>query len=249
MKANAWVRWTTVAAVVIVAIVCGWVSYTHGHEVADAHHEGGIVGVLYPLTIDGLVYSASMVLLDAARRVLDRPPLATWVLFIGIMVTLVVNVWAGVQWGNSSAIIAAWPAVALVLSYEMLMMLVRGHANIAQDKAGAGKVTGAKAQEGQTSQHADVESEAEAARLLSQSQPGSLPSGQDKAKRARHAKGAPTIEAVEREFYQEIARGEIPSLQEIQSRLRVGKEKATSYRQHISQVTRATREAAPAIRR
>ena len=76
---------------------------------------------------------------------------------------------------------------------------------------------------------------------------GSLPKDQApkdaKPQRARHAKGAPTVEAVEREFYREIEAGEVPALAEIQRRLRVGPDKAKSYRQHLTQVTRARREA------
>ena len=61
--------------------------------------------------------------------------------------------------------------------------------------------------------------------------------------RARHAKGAPTIEAVEREFYKEIAAGIVPKRAEIRTRLRVGEDKARSFETHLLQVTRAKREA------
>lgn len=61
--------------------------------------------------------------------------------------------------------------------------------------------------------------------------------------RARHAKGVPTVEAVEREFYKEIAAGIVPTRAEIRRRLKVGDDKARSYERHLLQVTRATREA------
>jgi hypothetical protein len=68
------IRWSTVAAVAAVALIAGWVSYLHAYEVVSAHGESGIVARLYPGTVDGLIYAASMVLLDAARRAVPAPP-------------------------------------------------------------------------------------------------------------------------------------------------------------------------------
>ena len=77
------IRWSTVAAVAAVAIVAGWVSYLHAYDVVAAHGEHGVLARLYPGTIDGLIYAASMVLLDAARRGVTPPPLARWLLTAG----------------------------------------------------------------------------------------------------------------------------------------------------------------------
>jgi hypothetical protein len=75
--------------------------------------------------VDGLIYCASMVLLDAARRDVTAPPLARWLLAAGIGATLFANVWAGLPSGPLGAAVAAWPAAALVGSYELLMLLIR----------------------------------------------------------------------------------------------------------------------------
>jgi Protein of unknown function (DUF2637)/Family of unknown function (DUF6212) len=119
------IRWSTVAAVAGVAIVAGWVSYLHAYDVVAAHGEHGILARLYPGTIDGLIYAASMVLLDAARRAVQPPRLARWLLSAGIGATLFANVLAGAAYGVLGAAVAAWPAAALVGSYELLMWLVR----------------------------------------------------------------------------------------------------------------------------
>src|SRR5258708_10557082 len=87
-----------------------------------------MVARLYPGTIDGLIYSASMVLLDAARRKVPAPPLARWLLAAGIGATLAANVAAGAAYGLLGAVVAAWPALALVGSYELLMLIIRGSA-------------------------------------------------------------------------------------------------------------------------
>jgi hypothetical protein len=119
------IRCSTVAVVAAVAVLAGWVSYVHAYEVVRAHGEHGILARLYPGTIDGLIYAASMVLLDAARRDVKAPALARWLLAAGISATLFANVLSGAAYGLLGAAVAAWPALALVGSYELLMWLVR----------------------------------------------------------------------------------------------------------------------------
>jgi hypothetical protein len=62
------IRWTTAGAVVSVAAVAAVASYEHAYALVRAHGEAGWTGRLVPLTVDGLIYSSSMVMLDAARR-------------------------------------------------------------------------------------------------------------------------------------------------------------------------------------
>ena len=119
------IRWSAILAVTAVAAVAGWVSYVHAHDVVTSHGEAGALGYAYPGTVDGLIFAASMVLLDAARRKVPAPALAYWALGLGISVTLFANVLAGWQSGWLGAFWAAWPAVALVVAYETLMLLVR----------------------------------------------------------------------------------------------------------------------------
>jgi hypothetical protein len=119
------IRWSTVAAVTAVAIVAGWASYEHAYTVVAAHGEHGAVARIYPGTIDGLIYAASMVLLDSARRSVAAPAIARWLLAAGIVATLAANITAGLAYGWVGCVVAAWPAPALVGSYELLMWLVR----------------------------------------------------------------------------------------------------------------------------
>jgi hypothetical protein len=93
------IRWSAVAAVAVVAGIAGWVSYVHAYDVIRSHGEAGLVGRVYPGTVDGLIYRASMVLLDAARRGVRPPSLARWLLAAGIGATLFANVLAGLSWG------------------------------------------------------------------------------------------------------------------------------------------------------
>ena len=51
--------------------------------------------------------------------------MARWLLGLGITATLAANVAHGLGHGLTGAAVAAWPAVALVGSYELLMMIIR----------------------------------------------------------------------------------------------------------------------------
>jgi hypothetical protein len=53
------------------------------------------------------------------------PAVARWLLGLGIAATLAANVAHGLGHGLTGAAVAAWPAVALVGSYELLMMIIR----------------------------------------------------------------------------------------------------------------------------
>jgi hypothetical protein len=120
------IRWSTAAAVVCVAAVAAVASYEHAYALVRAHGETGWIGRLVPLTVDGLIYASSMVMLDSARREARVPALARWLLGMGIAATLAANVAHGLGHGPVGAAVAAWPAVALVGSYELFMTIIRG---------------------------------------------------------------------------------------------------------------------------
>jgi hypothetical protein len=61
-------RITTVLAVVTVAVVAAVISYQHAFELVRSHGESGGTARLVPFTVDGLIWAASMVVLDASRR-------------------------------------------------------------------------------------------------------------------------------------------------------------------------------------
>ena len=119
------IRLSTAAAVLTVAAIAAYVSYWHAYAVVRAHGEAGITARLEPATIDGLVYASSMVVLYAARHRVAAPSLARWLLGVGIAATLTANMAQGWAHGPVGAVVAAWPAVSLVGSYELLVWLIR----------------------------------------------------------------------------------------------------------------------------
>ena len=114
------IRTTTAMAVLTVAVIAAVISYRHAYELVAAHGESGPTARLVPLTVDGLIWAASMVILDANRRHHPVPALAKWSLGMGIVATIGANLAHGIGHGPAGALVSAWPAVALVGSYELL---------------------------------------------------------------------------------------------------------------------------------
>lgn len=102
-----------------------WRPYEHAYELV-VHGEARWNARLIPLTVDGLIYASSMVLLDSACRKVPVPAPARLLLGLGIGATPAANAAHGLGHGPTGAAVAAWPAVVLVGSYELLMMIIRG---------------------------------------------------------------------------------------------------------------------------
>lgn len=132
MNADRLIRWSTTIVVLTLAGIAAYVTYQHAYEVVRANGEGPATARLVPLTVDGLVYASSMVILYCARHRLKVPGLAWVLLTLGIAAVLAVNVAHGIAYGPGGALVGAWPAVALVGAYELLMWLVRSRADRAQ---------------------------------------------------------------------------------------------------------------------
>ena len=124
-SADSAIRVSTAAVVLAVAGIAAYISYWHAYAVVREYGERGVTALLEPATIDGLVYASSMVILYAARHRLPVPRLARWMLALGIAASLAVNVAQGWSHGLVGAVVAAWPAVALVGSYELLAWMIR----------------------------------------------------------------------------------------------------------------------------
>jgi hypothetical protein len=145
------IRVSTAVAVLAVAGVAAYVSYWHAYAVVCAHGEAGVTARLEPATIDGLVYASSMVSLYAARHRLPVPALARWLLALGIVATLAANMAQGWSHGPVGAVIAAWPAVSLVGSYELLVWIIRTAAAGGLDRGPAADHGGPQADHSGTS--------------------------------------------------------------------------------------------------
>jgi peptidoglycan/LPS O-acetylase OafA/YrhL len=117
------IRRTTVVAVTVVAAVAAVVSFAHMHDLAVKAGEGWRAWLL-PLAVDGLIIAASMTMLVRRRQGQRGGTLAWCSLILGIAASLAANVAAAAPtW--EGRIVAAWPPIALLLAYELLMQQVR----------------------------------------------------------------------------------------------------------------------------
>jgi Protein of unknown function (DUF2637) len=122
------IQLSTALAVFGVAGIAAYLSYEHAFEVIAAHGETGMAARLEPATVDGLVYSSSMVIWYAARHQLAVPVMARCLLALGIVATLAANVAHGWSHGPVGAVVAAWPAVSLVGTFELVLWVIRATA-------------------------------------------------------------------------------------------------------------------------
>lgn len=132
MSGDRWIRRATSAVVVAVAAFAAVVSYSHIYDLARSHGQFGTAARLLPLSVDGLILAASLVLLGQARQGAgvrgSAATLARWMLGLGVAATVAANIAYGAAWGWLGALISAWPAIAFIGTAEMLIGLVRTNA-------------------------------------------------------------------------------------------------------------------------
>jgi hypothetical protein len=119
------IRFATAALVCAVAAFAAVVSYSHIYGLGRAHGQDGTAARLLPLSVDGLILAASLVLLHEARADRDAPRLARFMLWLGIAATIGANIAFGAGYGLLGGLISAWPAVAFIGAVEIAMQQVR----------------------------------------------------------------------------------------------------------------------------
>ena len=114
-----WVRRITTAAVLAVAAVAAVASYEHMRALAGLAGEGWRSWLL-PVSVDGLAVAASMTML-VRRRAGEGAGVLPWVaLLLGLGASLAANV-AAADPTVVGRVVAAWPPVGLLLSYELFL--------------------------------------------------------------------------------------------------------------------------------
>jgi hypothetical protein len=136
MIADGLIRAATAAAVLVVAAIAAVVSFVHIEHLAVTHGQAPLAAYLLPLSIDGTVAAASMVMLRAARAGLRTPWLARFMLGLAVAATLLANIGYGLPFGWAGALISGWPACAFIGCAEMAIGMVR-HAKVASAAATA----------------------------------------------------------------------------------------------------------------
>jgi Protein of unknown function (DUF2637) len=125
VTADKLIRIATALVVSAVAAFAAIVSYSHIYDLARVHGQAGTAARLLPLSVDGLILAASLVLLHEARADREAPGLAQLMLGLGVAATVGANVLFGLPWGWLGAVISSWPAVAFVGSVETALHMAR----------------------------------------------------------------------------------------------------------------------------
>jgi hypothetical protein len=86
------IRFTRAAVVSAVATFAAVISYSHIYGLGRDHGEDGTAARLLPLSVDGLILTASLVLLHEARNDRVAPGLARFMLWLGISATIGANI-------------------------------------------------------------------------------------------------------------------------------------------------------------
>jgi hypothetical protein len=120
-EVSATVRGITTIGVVAVALVAAVASYDHQRALAELAGEGWRAWLL-PVSVDGLVVAASMSMLVRRRAGLPAGSLAWASLLAGIGASLAANV-AAADPTAIGRLVAAWPPVALLLAWELLLQV------------------------------------------------------------------------------------------------------------------------------
>ncbi|MCP2343385.1 hypothetical protein FHU30_008779 [Actinomadura rupiterrae] len=267
VRGDRMIRRSTAVTVVALGGIAAVVSFRHALEVVRLHGESGITTYLTPLTPDGLVFCASMVLLDAARQGHRPPLLARAALLLGIAATMAVNVLHGWAHGLIGAVVGAWPAATLILVVELLMGMIRRRRTArtsttvpapttatGRDRAPTSNPAGTASAPG-TPTPARVPDPARNVPAEPRVPPTSTPaavrlSKQDKSERIAQVRALPVgidpahVRAA-RVFAEELAAGQVPSIRRIKAALRCGQDKASQVRDYLSTLT-TTPDAPPA---
>jgi len=111
-----------VGTVLTLAAVAAYMSYGHLRAVAESHGEDA--AALFPISVDGLIVAASLVLLVQRRSGQPGGALPWAGLLLGIAATIAGNI-ASAEPNTVARLVAAWPPCAFALAYEFLLSLLR----------------------------------------------------------------------------------------------------------------------------
>lgn len=110
----------------LVAGVAALASYVHMRELVHTHSAPGSewLSWIIPLSVDGLMVVASIVVVNARRNAAKVPPLAIVAIVVALVISLTANAYAPAA-DIIGKIINAWPAAAFAFGYELVLFLVR----------------------------------------------------------------------------------------------------------------------------
>lgn len=121
-------RAVTAVASVLVGVIAGVQSYSHMHDLAVTAGEGWRAH-LFPISVDGVVVTASMVLLTQQMMILLGRSVPLWhrlfaggALALSVSVSLAANIADAANRSDLSRALAGWPALAFATVFELVLI-------------------------------------------------------------------------------------------------------------------------------
>ncbi len=113
--------WVRRGCTLVVAGVAAYASYQHQRAFALDWGSDPTGAALFPLSVYGLLVSATAGVLKSGPRASRRGRVSVWLSFwLGIAVSLAANIAAAPTLTWQSVLVAGWPPVALLLAVELL---------------------------------------------------------------------------------------------------------------------------------
>jgi hypothetical protein len=195
------------------------VSYSHIEHLALDNGQTLLAARLLPVSVDGAVLVASLVLADYARRGAQAPPLGRILLTAGILITLAANGISGASHGPVGVMVAMLPAGAFIGSVELLLAMVKSSSQTAPaSKDSQALLDSSPAPQG-----------------VSPQAPASTPAART---RSPLPANRPTSRGMSPEpaeiFRAELERGEVPSFRVVKTRCHVGQPAAKAIRAELA---------------
>src|SRR5262245_35912979 len=105
-------EWVRRASTLVVAAVAAYASYQQQRGFAQAGGSDSVGAVLWPLSVDGLLVSATVGVLTSGQRASRRHRIVVWASFwAGIAMSLTANIAAAPELTLQAILVAGWPPV------------------------------------------------------------------------------------------------------------------------------------------
>lgn len=135
-----------------VVAVAAWTSYWHMVEVATDAGEQAFTAHILPLSVDGLMLTASVVLKSAKTR--RAKTVSSFALLFGFLASGAAN-WLASNPALESRVVGLWPALALLVAVELLLHTNRATVRTAPARRPAAKKASKTAQKPLATTRAD----------------------------------------------------------------------------------------------